>query len=421
MSKRTVFTAAGVLAALLAGWAGARRYLPGKPAPAGQVRVLILGLDGADWEFMEPMLARGSLPNLKRLIDEGVRARLKTLRPAISPMIWTTIATGRSPEDHGVIGFQLNVKSGETLLVGSQTRRVEALWTMLTRVRRSSAFVGWWATWPAEPVSGFMVSDHALRPGREGLEKATHPASLLKEIDAATPADWPWLKEVVSSGQLKLLSDRSEAGRLTDPAARLKQADFFFGQDHRGEQAALLLLRTRPRPDVFALLSRKIDSASHYMWEFLPPDHRSEEEYSRLLEPFYRYEDELVGRLLREAGPEANVLVISDHGFERWGEGYDHKQSAPDGIFIARGPAFRQGLTLPEASVRDITPTVLHVLGLEVGRDMDGKVLEVALTTTRAVRWVDTWETGARAASGGQRSPLDEKIREELRALGYIN
>jgi predicted AlkP superfamily phosphohydrolase/phosphomutase len=418
VTKRTFFAASAVLAVLCAGWFGARRYLTRSPAGSGQVRLLIVGLDGADWEFIDPLLARGSLPNLDRLIRGGVRARLKTLQPALSPAIWTTVATGRSPEGHGVTGFEKPDKTG---LVDSGTRRVEALWTMLTRVRRSSGFVGWWVTWPAEPVSGYMVSDHFLRPDHQGLTDATHPASLVAEIDKATPAEWPWLTQALASGQLKLFSDRIQQGRVANQAGRIKEGHFYYGQDHRGEQAAFHLLRTRPRPELFALLSRKIDTASHYMWEFLPPDRRSDEEYSRLLEPVYRYDDDLVARLLREAGPEANLLVISDHGFERWGEGYDHKESAPDGILIAHGPAFQKGRTLSEASVHDITPTVLHLLGLEVGRDMDGKVLAEALTTSRGVRWVDTWERGARAAGATQRSAVEEKIREELRALGYIH
>ena len=379
--------------------------------------LLLIGLDGASWSFIDPLLTRGALPNLDRLIREGVRAPLRTLSPSLSPALWTSMVTGKPPAVHGIEDFYTRDTEGRSGLASSQARKTEALWTILSRSGRRVGFVGWWVTWPAEQVDGYMVSELFLRPNHERLEQGTYPIALAAELDAAIPADWPWLKQVLDSGQLKLISDRPPGQRMSSEQ-RMREARFFYDQDHRGEQAALYLLAHRSRPDLLGFTSRKVDLASHYMWNVLSAD-RGPEAMSRVLEPVYRYEDDLVGRLIAAAGPAVHVLVVSDHGFERVGEGYDHKEGAPDGIFVARGPLFRRGAALGEVSVYDVAPTVLHVLGLPVARDMEGRVPEAALAGGAPVRWVATYETGRRAAKGA-RSPLEEEVREQLRALGYI-
>jgi predicted AlkP superfamily phosphohydrolase/phosphomutase len=400
--------ALALLGALLAApFVGCR---PSPATPGAPVRLLLVGLDGASWDFLDPMIERGAVPNLARFSREGVRGSLQTLRPALSPAIWTTIATGRAPSEHGITGFEATDGQG---FIASSGRRTEALWTILTRARRTVGFVGWWVTWPAEEVS-----ERFLRPGHEGLEDATYPRTLAREVDAGMAAEWPWLRQALQDGRLKLLSDRKPGPEPLTPA-RLQLADFFYGQDHRGEQAALHVLRHRPRPELFGFLSRKIDIASHYMARFTAEGRLGAEEMSRVLEPVYRYEDGLLGRLVEAAGEGASILVVSDHGFERTADGYDHKDTSPPGILVAWGPLFREGLVLKSVSVFDVTPTVLHVLGLPVARDMKGAVLSGALRDHRPVAQVATYETGRRRAEG-RPSSQDELIREELKALGYI-
>jgi predicted AlkP superfamily phosphohydrolase/phosphomutase len=347
-----------------------------------------------------------------------VRATLETLRPALSPAVWTTIATGHLPARHGITGFtSTNTQDG---FVSSDDRQCEALWTILSRRGRTVGFVGWWVTWPAEHVSGYVVSERFLLPGHEKVERTTYPSGLAKELDAAIPESWPWLDQTLADGRLKLLSDQGPGPEPVTPA-RLRLAWFLYGQDHRGEEAALHLLRSRARPEVFGFLSRKVDLASHYMARFVPKDleELNDLEMARVLEPVYRYEDELLGRLLEAAGENESVVVVSDHGFERSGPGYDHKSSSPPGILVAWGPLFRQGVVLKSASVLDVAPTLLHALGLPVADDMRGAVLTAALRQHRPIEHVASYETGRRRGRG-RTSAQDAEIREQLRALGYV-
>jgi predicted AlkP superfamily phosphohydrolase/phosphomutase len=347
---------------------------------------------------------------------------LKTIEPSISLVVWTSIATGKLPSEHGLTDWEiLDEETNKPLLFSSSVRKVEALWTILSQAKRSVGFVNWWATWPAEPVQGFIVSDQFSRRYEGRLEEATFPRKLFSELTEVESTDWHWMRVMLEEGKLKVLTDRGS----TDPRpeltpSRLKEAMFLYGHDYRGEQAALHLLSTHARPELVSILLGKIDVASHYMWEFLPPEERDDVTFSRLLEPVYAYEDELLGRLLQYAGSDTQVIVVSDHGFERTQDGYDHKESAPDGIFIASGPAFRSGVELAEVSIYDVAPTVLHVMGLPVGRDFEGEVLNDALSLDRPIAWVDTYETGRRAPRA-IRSPIEERIREQLRSLGYIH
>jgi predicted AlkP superfamily phosphohydrolase/phosphomutase len=367
------------------------------------------------------MLERGALPNLKNIIDNGVRAPLKTLKPSLSVIVWTSIATGKTPMEHGIVGWDTtDSETGDRILANSTMRRVEALWSILSRAGYRVTVINWWATWPAEKVRGHIVSERYSRSVEGEFEGSTYPHDLALELRENQSEDWPWLRHSLEQGKLRSIGDdpsSSPSSPLTP--AQWKSASFIYGHDYKGEQAAFHLLETKEDTNFMAFLSCKIDAASHYMWHFLPPGQRDQRSYSRVLEPVYAYEDDLLGRILDETRPGAHVIVVSDHGFERTGEGYDHQHSDPDGIFIGWGPRFLKGVELSEVSVYDIAPTVLHLVDLPVGRDLKGRVLEEALRGERPVQWTDSHETGRRTPQAGK-SPVEDRIREQLRELGYV-
>src|SRR5262245_51369263 len=235
VSSATRMRGTAAVAALL----GALLVLPGpacrRAAPARPVSVLLIGLDGASWTFIDLLRARGALPNLDRLVREGVRAPMKTLSPSLSPALWTSMASGRPPAVHGIEAFQTKDADGNDVIASSDARRTEALWTILSRSGRRVGLVGWWVTWPAGPVEGFGVSDHFLRPHEEPLAKATYPESLAARLNSAIPSDWPWLRQSLEAGQVKVFSDRSPTAPH-DAEKRLQEARRLYDQDHRGEE-----------------------------------------------------------------------------------------------------------------------------------------------------------------------------------------
>ncbi|MGH9457443.1 MAG: alkaline phosphatase family protein, partial [Thermoanaerobaculia bacterium] len=173
--------------------------------------VILLALDGADWEYLDHLIESGAMPNLARLAREGARGVAQTEHPALSPILWTTMMTGVSPLEHGILDFtRFHPTSRTKEPITSDERKVPAVWNMLTDAGKEVAVFGIWATYPAEPVHGTIVSDRfftflyqedELPPGvvwpkfREPLAR-----KILAEVEQETAYDdlkayLPWLSE----------------------------------------------------------------------------------------------------------------------------------------------------------------------------------------------------------------------------------
>ncbi len=279
------------LAVLALGAALALAACAGEPDEArAPVRPLILiGIDGAEWTVIERLWAAGELPALRALAERGTRAALATDYGS-SPVIWTTIATGRRPAEHGIRDFVVPTAQGD-VPVSSDTRRVPALWNMASAAGRRVAVVGWWASWPAEEVEGVVVSDRALQED----ERRAWPPALEAAIDAAAaaePAGW----------DLEQIAQRRD--HVTARLARDLAAEGF---------------------DLTLVYFRGVDIESHNHWRWFEPDGFpppgrpvSEAERRALAERIpavYRATDRAIGEIVAAAPPDANVLVVSDHGF----------------------------------------------------------------------------------------------------------
>ena len=123
-----------------------------KPTPG---RVVVLGFDGMDPQAVDLLMSEGKLPNFATLRQQGAYGRLISSEPLLSPIVWTTIATGKTPEEHQIGHFvAVNEQTGEQLPVTSQMRKAKAIWNILSDAGRTVDVVGYWATWPAETVNG---------------------------------------------------------------------------------------------------------------------------------------------------------------------------------------------------------------------------------------------------------------------------
>jgi predicted AlkP superfamily pyrophosphatase or phosphodiesterase len=153
-------------------------------------RVLVLGIDGTDPRAIDLLISEGRLPNFTKLRSEGAYGRLRSQKPLLSPVIWTTIATGKTPEDHGIGHFvAVDEETGEQLPATSDMRKVKALWNVASEKEKKVAVVGWWATWPPEEINGSMVSDHTAyhflfeegETGGSAGQVNTYPPSLQQQ------------------------------------------------------------------------------------------------------------------------------------------------------------------------------------------------------------------------------------------------
>jgi len=420
-------------------------------------RAVVIGIDGADWAVIDAIAAHGKLPNLTALRERGVTGSIRTAGDiALSPVIWTSVATGKTADQHGISWFLVDRPDGTRAPVRSHNRKAKAIWNLLAERGRKPIVIGWWATYPAEDVGdGVIVSDalgfHGFGSTARGDRDArkTHPSGLFPEVDALVPAEQQLSPKFVR----RFVHIEAEAYRkeMFDPARyarrnpnnpiHLFQQYAVTAQGYTAIAENLLASHTY---DLFMLYFEQIDSLSHLFMKYAPPKlpwvgEAEFERYRDTVAEWYIYQDELLGRVLAQIDLDTTaVFVLSDHGFKsgerriRSEASVDirtaHLDHEPAGIFLAAGPQIQKGATLEGASVLDVTPTLLHYLGIPVGRDMDGKVLDIfepAFLEKHPIRYVATYEdrdahdSEAEYVEDYDPQALAENI-EALRALGYV-
>jgi len=393
--------------------------------------VLLVGFDGLDWKILQPLLDRGELPNFARLIKNGASGRLATLQPTLSPILWNSIASGKRAGKHGIHGFtEVNPDTGTVRPVSSTSRTCKAVWNILQQSGRRVNVINWFAGHPAEPLNGVAVSPLFFE-GNAGAG-TLHPAEL-----AATWADLRVLHDEVD-GEIGRLFVRDIAKVDQDKDPRLGQLASELAKTFSIQATALEAMQRGPW-DFTAVYFRFTDILAHIFMPFHPPKLEGVPEelfhhYQDVVNSSYRLADLLLAHLCHAAGPTANVLVLSDHGFasdtlrpkpeadpfarvEEW-----HRQH---GVLIAAGPGFRPGATVAGAGLLDITPTLLALFGLPLARDFDGRALLELLASSDQPAWIESWETmpgdDGRHPAGVQLPEADSAaLLKQLEALGYI-
>jgi len=430
-----VAVALGLLA-MVAGCRGSSStYDPEHPP-----RVAVFALDAGTWDLLGPYMERGLLPNLQRLRDEGAWGGLKSTRPSNSPVIWTSIATGMKPTKHGITFFLRfpDRDTGKPKPVDRSLRQVKAIWNILGEQGLRVAIVGWFVTWPAEDVNGYVVSDRS-HYGR--IDQATFPPAFAASLEpvARTEADRAASNFMnlppadPGSDDAPVASDRATDFLVLDRYTKAYTRDLYY------LRAARRILDEGGQPDFFALYLRGTDDVQHGFWKFMEPDgfgyvdpvHVAR--FGNVIERYWQWVDGEVGEMLARLDANTLVLVVSDHGagpatgrYTIKTPEYLHLSGAhrDTGILIARGPGIEPGTKVDGASIYDITPTVLHYLGLPVGTDMDGRVLGDLFgpAVPAEVREIASYETGAAPTdAAGRDSDVDDEVLGHLRSLGYID
>jgi len=261
-------------------------------------KTVIIGLDGGTFDIIDPLIADGKLPNIAGLIEKGARGPLKSVIPPVTGPAWTSFMTGKEPGRHGLFDFVKPVADGYGReLVNYSHIRVRTIWSILSDAGLNVGIVGVPATWPPPKVKGFVVTG-MLTPGTDVTY--THPPELAAEIEekfGPYTLDIWW--QSYGRGQEDLLLDELErcaTQRWT---------------------VALDLLTSRPC-DVFMMVFETTDRIHHALWHLIDPAAELDERGRRLRDrivAIYSEIDKGIGRLVDAAGPEANVFIMSDHGF----------------------------------------------------------------------------------------------------------
>ena len=263
-------------------------------------KVLLAGWDAADWKVIRPLMEAGKMPNVQRLVRNGTTGQIATLHPALSPMLWTSIATGKRPFKHGIHGFAEPAPDGSSVRpVTNLSRTSKALWNILNQNGLRSIVIGWWPGHPAEPINGVMVSDHYHRargPLDEGWPmppNTVHPPELAATLaglrvhpDSLTPQlvepSIPFAAEI----------DQNKDKRLAMFLRTLAECMSI-------QSAASWLMDNQPW-DFFAVYFEAIDHFSHAFMRYHPPrqswiGERDFELYQNVVSMAYQLHDEMLG------------------------------------------------------------------------------------------------------------------------------
>ncbi len=406
----------------------------------GKQKVLLVGWDAADWKVIHPLMDMGVMPNLKNFVDHGVMSEISTLHPVLSPMLWTSIATGKRPFKHGIHGFMEPTADGlQVQPISNLARKTKAMWNILNQEGKRSIVVGWWPSHPAEPLDGVMVSNGYHQSKSLTLDTpwpmipgTVHPESLADQLAEIRmhPAE---IEEDLLLPFIPLAHkvDQDEDRRLWNCCKNIAECLTIHG-------AATHLMETQEW-DLMAVYYDAIDHFSHGFMRYHPPkqDHISDEDfeiYQNVVQCAYAYHDMMLGRLLELAGDDTTVIILSDHGFhpdhlrprsipaEPTGPAIEHRDF---GIFAMKGPGIKKDSLIHGVNLLDIAPTVLQLFGLPVGEDFDGRVIADAFVEPPEVKTIPSWDDVP--GNDGQH-PKDMKLDaveskealQQLVELGYI-
>jgi Flp pilus assembly protein TadD len=408
-------------------------------------RVIVLGLDGADWSLLDQYIADGTMPALGRLTKEGSSGTLTTIHPPLSPLIWTTMLTGVSPLEHRILDFlRVNPVSGKREPITSDERKAPAIWNMATYAGKRAAALGFWATYPAEAVNGLVVSDRlfsflysesspppgVVNPSSQESWARDTLARVEREIGyAELEVMLPWLDE----------AEYEAAAKAVDPYSHPVSALRRILVETRVYDTLAREYFATGKPDLMLVYIQGTDSIGHVFAPYAPPrqpsiDQADFDRYSQVARKYFARVDEMIDAYRQLAESSGSVLVlVSDHGF-KWSEGRPttlssvaHATAArwhtDDGIYVLWGSGIHPSAEHSgKGSVQQVCATLLSLLALPAGTGLSAPPLPGAPPGGGEPADYRSHYTPASVVSeGGTSAPgADEETVAKLRALGYI-
>jgi len=249
--------------------------------PLDKEKVLVIGLDGADFKFIRPLIKKGRLPNLCKFMQRGAYSRLATTIPPISPSAWTSFSTGKLPSKHGIFDFVYPDSNPLKKTVGfnSQSIKCKTIWELLSERGKTSIIIDVPLQYPPLPIKGIMIS----RFLSESLPKAFYPAGLYRDLkrkgfdllDSSL-----WLSNVKKRWNLK-----NHLKSIEDKVSLVKY------------------LNQREPWDLLVVIFQDIDVACHHGWI-----------KSSKIEAIYEKLDWAVGEIFKLSGDKVVKFIVSDHG-----------------------------------------------------------------------------------------------------------
>lgn len=401
-------------------------------------KLILLGWDSADWKVINKLIDKGEMPSMKKLKENGAFGNLSTLDPPFSPMLWTTIATGVRPDKHGILGFsEPSPDKAGVRPVSSTSRKVKAIWNIFNQSGLKSHIVGWWPSHPVEPINGIMLSNYyqKVSNNKEKWKLANgtvHPAELKGFFEHLRVHP----SEITQEHLIPFVPNAKEVDQEKDK--HLYQIAKNLAETSTIQAAATWILDTQDW-DFVAAYWDNIDHVSHGFMNFRAPKMFGVEEsqfqlYKDVVDGIYKFHDMMLGRVMEMVDENTTIMVISDHGFhsdhlrpnllpdEPAAPAFQHRDY---GIFCVSGPGIKKGEQIFGASLLDITPTILSLYNLPIGKDMEGKPLTQIYKDLPKLSHINSWEdidgnVGTHSKEYKEDPYAANEAIQQLIELGYI-
>lgn len=367
------------------------------PGPSGkQPRVIMIGVNGAEWDLLRPLLVRGEMPNLAWVISRGVSGKLQTVSAPNCPKVYSIFATSAPSEENGITGFKVG-----GALARSDMLKLPTFWSLLSQNHVTVGMANVPATFPASPVNGYMITGMLTR-GKTCDGLLCSPK--LSEVESG-PAVYPLA--MVSEIESQVGDIPIDCARMPDEKELHQHAPELVdgwlqevSRIRRQQQKLFDYLLTRHPTDFTFFVQSCEDRTGHWLYPIQPHNVGYNPKIHTLrVDAFpdqYREFDKVLGTVLKHIDAQTTLLIVSDHGikplreFESPMAHMDHAGAAAvvakhdfedgdevPGVFIAMGPEIRRGVRVfgLKMSVYDVAPTLLHIYGIPAPAQMRGRIL----------------------------------------------
>ena len=364
-----------------------------------KAKVVVIGVNGMEWDILRPLLVQGKLPNLAKVIESGTYGKLRTVSSPNCPRVYSTMFTSTQPDEHGVTGFIVGGITANTSML-----KEEPIWSILSKGGVSVGMANVPATFPVMPVNGYMISGMLTRG--KNCEDGVLCAPKLSEVEGGDPVYPSAMKaELLKNvGDYYIDCERmpsAEELKGHEPQvidAWLKKVDVI-----REQQTKLFdYLMTNHPTDFTWFVQSCEDRTGHWLYPIAPYNAGYNPKINSVQPDAFPNQymafDKVLGSILKHVDKDTYLFIVSDHGIKPLREfeqkdphaHMDHEKTTPviakhdfadgddvPGSFVAMGPGIKHDQRLMgfEASVYDIAPTILHLYGIEQPKQMRGHVL----------------------------------------------
>ena len=276
-------------------------------------KTILIGLDGATFSILDLLMNDGTMPFLKQFVSRGVRAKLLSTVHPLTPPAFTSMATGRSPGNHGIYDFvKSEEKDGKIFftLYDSRDIKCETVWSIASRQNLKVGLINYIMTSPPKPLNGYVI------PGMvhwRHLRRNIYPEGLYEEIKEQLPG--------FDAKKLAWDFKQEEKAVLFMPDEEYREwVIHHLERERQWFQITRYLMKERPS-ELMAVVFDGGDKIQHICWEFLDPHFFQpnpsswESEVRQLCLQYFRELDGYLKEIVSLAGPNANIFIVSDHGF----------------------------------------------------------------------------------------------------------